>query len=90
MLGLQVLPLHQVPSLLHWPQYLVVLYLIDLVKEKYLYNNKDGITFAEKGEKTIKAMAVATGCENSEVAEFNYPDADTAFDVACDALKALL
>ncbi len=25
-----------------------------------------------------------------KVAEFNYPDADTAFDVACDALKALL
>ena len=25
-----------------------------------------------------------------KVAEFNYPDADTAFDAACDALKALL
>lgn len=25
-----------------------------------------------------------------KVAEFNYPDADTAFDVACNALKALL
>ena len=25
-----------------------------------------------------------------KVAEFNYPDADTAFNVACDALKALL
>jgi len=25
-----------------------------------------------------------------KVAEFKYPDADTAFDVACDALKALL
>ena len=25
-----------------------------------------------------------------KVAEFKYPDADTAFDVACDALKELL
>ena len=25
-----------------------------------------------------------------KVAEYNYPDADTAFDVACNALKALL
>jgi len=25
-----------------------------------------------------------------KIAEFKYPDADTAFDVACDALKSLL
>ena len=25
-----------------------------------------------------------------KVAEYKYPDADTAFDAACDALKALM
>jgi len=28
--------------------------------------------------------------KQTKIEEFNYPDADTAFDVACDALKALL
>ena len=38
----------------------------------------DGLRELEAKEQEIK------------VGEFKYPDADTAFDVACDALKVLL